>query len=795
MLCSNAEGASLRGCNFEDPAGIKANLEGANLKGVDMEGSQMTGINLRVATLKNATLKNCNLRGATLAGTDLENCDLSGCDLQEANLRGSNVKGAIFEEMLTPLHMSQSEETPESPNALAWNPSFDPPAEQDLHEDHSASLEERRPVHEERRNILDPLMGHGSAICNFHKNCSSIAVAPQWVKKMQSRPHTLPANGTAKFRCRATGNPRPSLHWFRAGRALGHDQRAGRFKVVEETWSLVVESVVPSDRGNYTCVVSNQYGSLNHTYVLDVVGKNFTSTAVVGGDVRFVCRVSGRPRPEVQWFKHVAVNGSTRGPEGIPYVRVLKHTDQQVSLAGEVLVLRKVGLDDAGRYTCTVGDAVHSAWLAVADHPAPSPSFHPSSLEIFLYCSAFLLIVTLAAVSTICHLYCAPRKKGGAQTEPAFLRLGKSMHLAKQVSLDSSSSQQGLTRRSLWTVPSLPLLPKASERDFPFDPAWELQRERLILGKTLGEGCFGQVVLAEVVGLEKNRPTRVTKVAVKMLKADGTERDLCDLVSEMEMMKMIGRHKNIINLLGACTREGSLYVVVEYASRGNLREYLRSRRPEGQEYCSGPWQVAPGQVGPGQVGVSELVSGAYQVARGMAYLASKKCIHRDLAARNVLVTEDEVMKIADFGLARDVHHIDYYKKTTNGRLPVKWMAPEALFDRIYTHQSDVWSFGVLLWEMFTLGGAPYPGVPVEELFKLLREGHRMERPSTCTPELYRLMTACWHSVPSQRPTFQRLVHDLDHTLSQITNKEYLDLSVSGVQCSPVNPGDGSSSLA
>uniref|UniRef100_A0A8C7M0K3 BTB/POZ domain-containing protein KCTD9 n=1 Tax=Oncorhynchus mykiss TaxID=8022 RepID=A0A8C7M0K3_ONCMY len=108
MLCSNAEGASLRGCNFEDPAGVKANMEGANLKGVDMEGSQMTGINLRVATLKNAKLKNCNLRGATLAGTDLENCDLSGCDLQEANLRGSNVKGAIFEEMLTPLHMSQS---------------------------------------------------------------------------------------------------------------------------------------------------------------------------------------------------------------------------------------------------------------------------------------------------------------------------------------------------------------------------------------------------------------------------------------------------------------------------------------------------------------------------------------------------------------------------------------------------------------------------------------------------------------------------------------------------------------
>ncbi|CAL8276204.1 unnamed protein product [Merluccius merluccius] len=519
---------------------------------------------------------------------------------------------------------------------------------------------------------------------------------------MQNRPHIIPAISMAKFRCRATGNPRPSLHWYRGGKEIGQDQRAGGFKV--STWSLIVESVVPSDGGNYTCVVKNQYGSLNHTYVLDVVVRNSTlpmplavlpanQTTLVGGDVRFVCRVFGRPQPDILWFKHIEVNGSTEGPEGIPYVRVLKG-----SLVGEaeVLVLRNVSTDDAGQYTCMAGAAIHSAWLAIAAYPAPSPSLHLSSLEIFLYCNGFFLLITLAAIATVCHLYCAPRKNGGAEIQPAFLSLGKSMHLAKQVSLDSSS-QQGVTHWSLGTIPSLAFLSKVSEPEFPYNPAWELHRDRLTLGKALGEGCFGQVVLAEVVGLEKNWPTRVTEVAVKMLKADGTERDLCDLVSEMEMMKMIGRHKNIINLLGACTQEGPLYVVVEYASQGNLRDYLRSSRLGGQEYCSGPWQVAQGEVG-----VSELVSGAYQVARGMAYLASKKCIHRDLAARNVLVTEDNVMKIADFGLARDVHHIDYYKKTTN---------------------------------IFTLGGSPYPGVPVEELFKLLREGHRMERPSSCTPEL------------------------------------------------------------
>ena len=110
---------------------------------------------------------------------------------------------------------------------------------------------------------------------------------------------------------------------------------------------------------------------------------------------------------------------------------------------------------------------------------------------------------------------------------------------------------------------------------------------------------------------------------------------------------------------------------------------------------------------------------------GMAYLESRHVVHRDLAARNVLVAEGFIMKIADFGLARDVHSNDYYRKMGDGRLPVKWMAPEALFHRRYTTQSDVWSFGILLWEIVTLGGTPYPSVPsIEKLFQLLREGHR-----------------------------------------------------------------------
>uniref|UniRef100_A0A4W4GZI5 Fibroblast growth factor receptor 4 n=1 Tax=Electrophorus electricus TaxID=8005 RepID=A0A4W4GZI5_ELEEL len=353
--------------------------------------------------------------------------------------------------------------------------------------------------------------------------------------------------------------------------------------------------------------------------------------------------------------------------------------------------------------------------------------------------------------------------------------------LRRQYSVESNSS--GKSSASLMRVARLssscsPMLAGVMEFELPYDPDWEFPRENLTLGKPLGEGCFGQVVRAEAYGINKDNSDQLTTVAVKMLKDDATDKDLADLISEMELMKGMDKHKNIINLLGVCTQDGPLYVLVEYASKGSLREYLRARRPPGMDYTFDVTKVPEEQLT-----FKDLLSCAYQVARGMEYLASKRCIHRDLAARNVLVTEDNVMKIADFGLARGVHQIDYYKKTTNGRLPVKWMAPEALFDRVYTHQSDVWSFGVLMWEIFTLGGSPYPGIPVEELFKLLKEGHRMDKPSNCTHELYMKMRECWHAVPTQRPTFKQLVEELDRVLLSISD-EYLDLSTPFEQYSP-----------
>ncbi|XP_061841817.1 fibroblast growth factor receptor 1-A isoform X5 [Nerophis lumbriciformis] len=641
-----------------------------------------------------------------------------------------------------------------------------------------------------------------------------LPMAPQWAhpEKMEKKLHAVPASKTVKFRCQASGNPIPTLKWYKNGKEFKRDHRIGGFKVRDHVWTIIMESVVPSDKGNYTCVVENQYGSINHTYQLDVVersphrpilqaGLPANRSAVVGSDVEFVCKVFSDPQPHIQWLKHIEVNGSRVGPDGLPYVRVLKHSGVNSSDA-QLLTLYNVTEEDSGEYICKVsnyiGEANQSAWLTVSRFEATAVPHYPEAshtyLEVVIYCVGFFFIAVMIAIVIIVKIRTSS-KKSDFNSQQAVHKLAKSIPLRRQVtvSVDSSSSIHSgvmLVRPSRLSSSGSPMLSGVSEYELPQDPRWELLRDCLVLGKPLGEGCFGQVVMGEALGLDKEKPNRVTKVAVKMLKSDATEKDLSDLISEMEMMKIIGKHKNIINLLGACTQDGPLYVIVEYASKGNLREYLRARRPPGMEYCYNPDQVPVENMS-----IKDLVSCAYQVARGMEYLSSKKCIHRDLAARNVLVTEDNVMKIADFGLARDIHHIDYYKKTTNGRLPVKWMAPEALFDRIYTHQSDVWSFGVLLWEIFTLGGSPYPGVPVEELFKLLKEGHRMDKPTTCTHQLYMMMRDCWNAVPSHRPTFKQLVEDLDRCLAMTSNQEYLELSVPLDQYSPNYPDTRSSTCS
>ena len=173
----------------------------------------------------------------------------------------------------------------------------------------------------------------------------------------------------------------------------------------------------------------------------------------------------------------------------------------------------------------------------------------------------------------------------------------------------------------------------------------------------------------------------------------------------------------------------------------------------------------------------DLISWAYQIARGMSHLANRKIVHGDLAARNVLLAHNNLIKICDFGLARNMQQNQIYQKTSDGPLPIKWMAVESLTHRIFSSQSDVWSYGIVLWELFSLARTPYPGVQPDESFtRKLESGHRMSKPPFSTDDLYKVMKDCWSAEPGLRPTFLELADKMGEELKDGEKDHYLELN-------------------
>ncbi|XP_013144966.1 PREDICTED: tyrosine kinase receptor Cad96Ca isoform X2 [Papilio polytes] len=292
---------------------------------------------------------------------------------------------------------------------------------------------------------------------------------------------------------------------------------------------------------------------------------------------------------------------------------------------------------------------------------------------------------------------------------------------------------------------------------------WEFPRHRLKIFNILGEGAFGQVWRAQATDIDGQKGEQT--VAVKTLKENASEKEKSDLLQELIVMKNLGTHPNVVRLIGCCTEKEPTLVIMEYVSLGKLQQFLRESRA-GRHY---------GNTHAGSLFLTsrDLTHFAYQVARGMDFLSSKGIIHRDLAARNVLITEERTCKVADFGLARDVAGTHVYERKSDGRLPIRWMAPESLYDDIFSVKSDIWSFGVLLWEIVTLGSTPYPGLSAGDVMRKVRDGHRLEKPEHCRRELYNIMYYCWEAEPSARPDFKEVVAMLERLLC--TEMDYIEL--------------------
>lgn len=287
--------------------------------------------------------------------------------------------------------------------------------------------------------------------------------------------------------------------------------------------------------------------------------------------------------------------------------------------------------------------------------------------------------------------------------------------------------------------------PDINDLSYKTKDQWEIDRSTLSFLDRLGSGQFGQVY--------EGLWNRVTPVAIKMLKEGSMDRE--DFLTEAQIMKEL-RHVNLIKLYAVCTLQEPILIVTELMRNGCLLEYLQT--PAGKA-----------------LDIKLLVNMAEQIANGMAFLESMKYVHRDLAARNILVGEHNIVKVADFGLARLIKGSEYEAKM-GARFPIKWTAPEAASYNRFSTKSDVWSFGILLTELVTYGRVPYPGLSNTEVLQQVEKGMRMTHESlgpNCPRALYDIMMECWHKDPQRRLTFDTLRWKLDELFDN-ESSEYRD---------------------
>ncbi|XP_055298116.1 proto-oncogene tyrosine-protein kinase ROS isoform X4 [Sitodiplosis mosellana] len=268
----------------------------------------------------------------------------------------------------------------------------------------------------------------------------------------------------------------------------------------------------------------------------------------------------------------------------------------------------------------------------------------------------------------------------------------------------------------------------------------QIRRDQITIASFLGSGAFGEVYEGFVLNVGTELETRV---AIKTLRKGATEQEKGEFLQEAQLMSNF-KHKHILSLIGVCFDTDALYIIMELMQGGDLLSFLRQSRP-----CEGMVSALT---------LLDLTTMCVDIASGCRYLEEMHFVHRDLACRNCLVSsvdpENRVVKIGDFGLARDIYKNDYYRKDGEGLLPVRWMSPESLVDGVFTSQSDIWAFGVLCWEIMTLGQQPYPARTNVEVLHYVRDGGRLDKPSNCPDDLYQLMLKCWSYRPEERPTFR-----------------------------------------
>ncbi|CAF4156007.1 unnamed protein product [Rotaria socialis] len=644
---------------------------------------------------------------------------------------------------------------------------------------------------------------------------------PYWSEPILQQKQTLvyPTSAFVSLKCPYNAKPKAKITWFKDGK-LFSPELYEMFSI--DNMYLNISKITMYETGLYTCIVENSLGKLNRSFQLIVQGrsldrpifisKSTNLTRYEGDNVTLECLFYSDSSPFVQWFLQRKSKNNGHNHSQQNELEFVKEYNPHTMTEDEVKLLniKSVKGNDTGVYLCRVlneygfNDLIHyltvlpnSERPLLLKYGSTNKQNYISSrlsdelmiligciIGILLFAFLFFLIYHFRNEKSLQQTLLATRilaTRGISNLKPNQLYRSDIDPKTKKLLIDDNCHRFATDGTISTLISSY------------YDDQCEFSRENLTVGHLIGKGAFGFVYQGVAKGI--NSKEKVTTVAIKTVRGtinqvynldDATPDEVESLLKELSVMKMVGKHINIISLLGCCTKGGQVMLLVEYAKYGNLRDYLRRKRPPGH-VLSGLYET-PSDTDNNEhqtiihdddyirsLTTIDLILFCLQVASGMEYLHSKKCIHRDLAARNVLLAETRICKIADFGLARDLTQTYYYRKQTDGRVPVKWMSPEALFDRKFSTKSDVWSYSILAWEIMTYGGTPYTSVAAENMFDYLRDGNRMSQPINCPNDIFQIIESCWSFKESLRPTFTQMCENLRRYLYGSSPIDYSDL--------------------
>ncbi|KAI2553524.1 muscle associated receptor tyrosine kinase [Homo sapiens] len=533
--------------------------------------------------------------------------------------------------------------------------------------------------------------------------------------------HNVTFGSFVTLHCTATGIPVPTITWIENGNAVssGSIQESVKDRVIDSRLQLFI-----TKPGLYTCIATNKHGEKFST------AKAAATISIA--EWREYCLAVKELFCAKEWL--VMEEKTHRG---------LYRSEMHLLSVPECSKLPSMHWDPTA---CARLPHLAFPPMTSSKPSVDIPNLPSSSSSSFSVSPTYSMTVIISIMSsfaifvllTITTLYCCRRRKQwkNKKRESAAVTL---------TTLPSELLLDRLHPNPMYQRMPLLLNPKLLSLEYP--------RNNIEYVRDIGEGAFGRVFQARAPGLLPYEP--FTMVAVKMLKEEASADMQADFQREAALMAEFD-NPNIVKLLGVCAVGKPMCLLFEYMAYGDLNEFLRSMSPHtvcSLSHSDLSMRAQVSSPGPPPLSCAEQLCIARQVAAGMAYLSERKFVHRDLATRNCLVGENMVVKIADFGLSRNIYSADYYKANENDAIPIRWMPPESIFYNRYTTESDVWAYGVVLWEIFSYGLQPYYGMAHEEVIYYVRDGNILSCPENCPVELYNLMRLCWSKLPADRPSF------------------------------------------